>query len=704
VVERIAQRLAARRRQEFVGRGPELALLEALLRGDDGGVLFVSGPGGVGKTTLLDRFALMGAEADRCVVRIDGRDVAPVGAALVAEIATQAGSAQAAEPLEALGEVTGLLLLLDTTERLTALDRWIREELLPGLAADTVAVLAGRESPSTAWRTDPGWHGLVHPVALQNLSAADSAALLERRGVPSDQVADAFAFTRGHPLALALVADVVAQGGDTQAARKLPGVVGTLVGTLIDTVPSVRYRRALDACAQVMTTTEPLLAVLLDDPEADEVFAWLRGLSIIESGPRGVFPHDVAREALNAELRWRHPEQYAEIHRRAGAYYRDRFYSVPIPQQPQVLVDYVFLHRDNPVLGPLVTDTASAGLDLRSLAATPAADEEVIVVREIVASHEGPEAAELAAYWMTRQPGSMLLVRGPDGEVLGLVGTVALQEVTDADRRRDVAIDRISSFLDSQAALAPEDVAGFFRFWMQRDRYQELGPVQLFITLQFVHYYLSTPRLAATFVYYADPELWADICAYADLSRLDAADFEVGGRSYGVYWHDWRRTGPLAWLQLMAEREIAAAPLDVPGGSAAGAAVAVVQLADADFARAVKAALTGLGRADGLRDSPLLRSALVTSRVTNDADDRTRSDELRRVIREAAARLEASPRDRRAYRALHHTYLQPAPTQAAAAELLDLPMTTYRRHLAAGIHRLTEILRQEDLDAGLSRS
>jgi hypothetical protein len=90
--------------------------------------------------------------------------------------------------------------------------------------------------------------------------------------------------------------------------------------------------------------------------------------------------------------------------------------------------------------------------------------------------------------------------------------------------------------------------------------------------------------------------------------------------------------------------------------------------------------------------------------VTNDADDRTRSDELRRVIREAAARLEASPRDRRAYRALHHTYLQPAPTQAAAAELLDLPMTTYRRHLAAGIHRLTEILRQADRDAGHSRS
>jgi KaiC/GvpD/RAD55 family RecA-like ATPase len=81
VVERMAQRLAARRRQEFVGREPELALLDTLLRGGDGGVLFISGPGGVGKTTLLDRFAMVGAEAGRRVVRVDARDVAPVAAA-----------------------------------------------------------------------------------------------------------------------------------------------------------------------------------------------------------------------------------------------------------------------------------------------------------------------------------------------------------------------------------------------------------------------------------------------------------------------------------------------------------------------------------------------------------------------------------------------------------------------------------------------
>ena len=64
---------------------------------------------------------------------------------------------------------------------------------------------------------------------------------------------------------------------------------------------------------------------------------------------------------------------------------------------------------------------------------------------------------------------------------------------------------------------------------MQREGYQELGPIQLFITLHFVRYYMSTRGLAFSFVYYADPDLWAGICAYADMVRLPEADFSVGG-------------------------------------------------------------------------------------------------------------------------------------------------------------------------------
>ena len=41
---------------------------------------------------------------------------------------------------------------------------------------------------------------------------------------------------------------------------------------------------------------------------------------------------------------------------------------------------------------------------------------------------------------------------------------------------------------------------------------------------------------------------------------------------------------------------------------------------------------------------------------------------------------------------LRRTYLSPAPTQEAAAEVLGLPFSTYRRHLAKAVDELTERL------------
>ncbi|MBK8459211.1 MAG: AAA family ATPase [Micropruina sp.] len=701
MAERMADRIAAVRRRQFVGRAAELALVGSLLTAEDAGaVVFLYGPGGVGKTTLLRQIASLGSEAGRLVLRLESRDVPPIPASVLAALAAAAGCDPAVEPLPFLASLDDLLILVDTGELLAPLDRWLREDLLPALAADTIVVLAGREPPSLAWRTDPGWSGLVHPVRLSNLSDAESRSLLRLRGVPDSAQAGALAFTGGHPLALALVADVLAQGAESFTPAATPGVVTVLLATLIETVPSALHRAALEACAQVLTTTESLLAALLEVEDARDVFDWLRGLSIIEAGPRGLYPHEVAREALAAELRWRHPEQHASIHRRAGAYYRDHFYAFDVSQQQQVLVDYVFLHRSNPILGPFVSSSAGSGMDLRSMVASQARDSgERAVARAMVERHEGPESAALFDHWMARQPESLLLVRAADGDVLGLIATIDVARATAQDRAVDPAVERAWVHLSTLEPLAPGEVAGFFRFWMQADGYQSMGPVQMFITLHFVRYYLATPRLAQSFVAYADVELWGNIAAYAEVPRVPDGDFTVGGRSYGLFTHDWRSMAPLAWLEILGDREVAEEPL------AQGASTSVAptptgisrSLTEDEFSAAVRTALRGLGRSDGLRGSPLLSAPLVTRRQPGTMAEA--EDVLRAAFREAAARMEASPGDRRAFRALHHTYLLPAQNQAKAAELLDLPTTTYRRHLTLGVERITQLLRQADADA-----
>ena len=70
---------------------------------------------------------------------------------------------------------------------------------------------------------------------------------------------------------------------------------------------------------------------------------------------------------------------------------------------------------------------------------------------------------------------------------------------------------------------------------------------------------------------------------------------------------------------------------------------------------------------------------------------------LRALLRHAADLLRSSPKETKLYRALYHTYFQPAPTQEAAAEALDLPFSTYRRHLKSGITRIVEILWQWEI-------
>ena len=69
----IRDQLAAARRREFVGRRGELARFEALLAGGTGAVIYVYGPGGIGKTALLHRFAGLGQERGRRVVHLDAQ-------------------------------------------------------------------------------------------------------------------------------------------------------------------------------------------------------------------------------------------------------------------------------------------------------------------------------------------------------------------------------------------------------------------------------------------------------------------------------------------------------------------------------------------------------------------------------------------------------------------------------------------------------
>ncbi|GAA0982096.1 ATP-binding protein [Acrocarpospora macrocephala] len=624
---RLGDRLDAARQRGFVGRRRELAAFHDLLDPASATqVLLVHGAGGVGKTALLHRYAWLANRAERTVVWLDGHELTGLD-----DLQVEA--------------TDGLVLLVDTVERVPGLERWLRTELLPRLPADAAVVIAGRDRPEPVWRADPGWRELVRVIPLGNLDHEDGTRLLAARGVPEEEREAALEFTRGHPLALALVADVSAQR--RFSAGSAHEVMGELLRGFVETVPSPLHRRALEACAQVLATTEPLLEALLDLDDASDLFSWLRGLSIVEYGSRGLFPHDLARDALVAELGWRDPDGCEEIRRRAAAYYRQQFAE---PSRHSVLLDFVYLHRATSVLGSFVVGYPQTS----SLSADRPTRAELGTIVSWVRKHEGDESARLCERWLARHEPTV--IRGQDGTAAGFY----------------LLIDAVPDPEDPATRDLEPGHTRMVRFWMDGRRYQEPSPVQLFMTTQLFRSYLTGDSPDRTLLTFASADPWVEGCAHVDFHRLPSADFTVGDHTFAVFAHDWREVPPLTWVARLAERDALIEPVPVDRRT----------LDEEEFGEAVRTALRAYGRADGLRDSPLLGALNL------------REHELRALFEEVAAQLAASPRDLKAHRALHHTFLRPARTQADAATLLGLPTTTYRRHLALAEARFTELLWQ----------
>ena len=547
---RIADRLAVERRRRFVGRDNEIAVFHsALLAGEPPFVaLHVTGPGGVGKTTLLEEFARVAQEAGRVVVRIDGRNIEATPLGFLVALSGALGAGRCELPAVIERWPAGAVLLVDTYELLTSLDGWLRDALLPQLPARSLVVVAGRHDPGASWRANVGWAALTRIHALGNLAPDESRTFLDRCGVAVEQHDEALAFTRGHPLALSLTADVLTRGDRLTPLRleTEPDVVRQLIERFAQDIPSRAHRLALHACVSAHATTEPLLAAAVEQADVHDLFEWLGCLSFVESGPYGLFPHDLARDVVYMDFRWRDPDAAFRVTERLIDYFYDRLERTKGIQQLRVWFDLIYLQRYNSRLRPYME---WAGFGTTYVEAATAGDHAAIL--EIIEQHEGRASAAIARYWLERQPHAFLVARSLTGEMIGLAAHLRFEAVTSEDLAADPAVARAVAHAERHAPRRPGEHITYCRFFMHCDRYQTqlLASVTATASQSW-----TAPGLAWCFVAAADPAMMEPMFSELHIWRTSEADFEVGGRRYGVFAHDWRVENAGQWLRLKAER------------------------------------------------------------------------------------------------------------------------------------------------------
>jgi energy-coupling factor transporter ATP-binding protein EcfA2 len=678
--------LAARRRRRFVGRTSEVELFQLALETPDPPflLLHIHGPPGIGKTSLLDVLAGLAADAGARVVRLDGRDLVPSPPAVLQALGVL-------EVPEGEGAIAGLsdsgrlVVLFDTYERLSPLDDWVRTRLLPRLPATALTVVAGRTPPDSAWRADPAWRELLRVVSLRNLSPEESRQYLQACGVDPDRQEQLVELAHGHPLGLSLLADVVVRGGEAAADPLTPDLVGTLLQRFVEIVPSGLHRRALEVCAPARVTTEALLREVLGLEDAHELFTWLRELSFVESGPEGVFPHDLARDALEADLRWRDPEGYRGVFRGVRGHINGRLQTSRGQEQQRAIADAKYLFRRLPGVGSPV-DWEAWGQQYPE----PARPGDRKPLLDLVLTWEGEASAAIAARWWERQPEGFFVVRGQDGVMGGFLALLDLTRASMQDIEADPGARAAWDYAMRHAAPRPTEMVTQSRFIVDREAYQGPSATLNATPILTMQRYLGTPNLAWDFLTLAEPERWDAYFAAADLPRAAGADFWVGGRRYGLFAHDFRQIPVDALLELVTERALAHDPTP----SSPTVQPLLLVLSQPEFDDAVRQALRDLRRPDLLSRNPLLRTRLVRDRA---GDEKPVAATLEALVGAAVETLREHPRDDKLWRAVERTYVRPAATQERAAAALGLPFSTYRRHLTLGVDRVVAWLWDQEV-------
>ncbi|MDB1087104.1 ATP-binding protein [Streptomyces sp. ACA25] len=671
---RLGERLNAARGRAFVGRAEELAAFREALHDATNcfAVHYFHGPGGIGKSMLLRRFSDEARAAGRPVVEVDGRILAPTPSPSPTVFEREAQRALTEE---------SAVLLIDTFDQCQGLETWLWESFLPRLPAGVLVVIAGRWAPDAALISDPGWSQALRVVALRDLAPTDAAALLEARGVRPEFHEPVRQFAGGHPLALSLAAAVAVREQEVATSWTPPrDVVETLLAQVLGEVPSTAHRHALEVCAHAHMTSEELLRAVLPG-DVGPLFGWLRRLPFVESGRYGVHPHDVVREALEADLKWRDPQGFAAMHRRLRAHLAERIRDVAGPQVRCAMGALMYLYREDRVM----SDLAWHGLgDIHEEALRPA---DTAAAVRLTTEVMGEDAAAKVGFWIDRQPEAFRMFRRTDtGESVALSGWLRLTEPAPEELAADPVVAAVWEHSRSVAPLRAGEHLGVARFWVPAAPHPDASPaLDLFHWRAMADIYRSD-RLAWSYVVTSGSDFWGRRMRHRGMEHVEFAGQEPD-EDCALFAHDWRAAPVDSWLDRAdallfswKEADPAAAPRTV----------ARAVLSRAEFDTAVRQALLSLRSAERLSASPLTRSRLVADRPADPAAA------LREVLTRAIDDLRNEPRGVKLYRALAAAFLQGSATQWAAAERLGIPFSTYRRHLTRGIERICETLWQRE--------
>ncbi|MEZ4233112.1 MAG: hypothetical protein R3B89_28285 [Polyangiaceae bacterium] len=446
-----AQLLRRQRQRRFVGRRREIADFEEFLGDPQRRLLHIHGPGGIGKSALLECFESTAQGRGLRTEHVAARDLGTRPTSIARRIA----------------ETTSVdVWFIDGLEYWNVLDGWLRRELLPSLEASVRVVTAGREPLSAEWLTDPGWAHISGELRLTGLSTEEALELLRAWDVTPANTKRALAVARGSPLLLMLAAGGKGQaslGGDPAS------LVRRVVARVVRDAPTAEHQDALFLSVLAPWVDERLLQAVLQPKASIELVEWLGNEPGFISGAGGVTPHDRVRAALKELMESRAPERARELGRRVQHSQVERIASdrgAGELAMHQLVPAFQFEPHAEPFGFGTHIDAYPAAL----------VESDVEPILQAVQHFEGDGSMRVVRRWLRRYPSAFVIARSREGAARGFSFSPLCDELHPEDAS-DPAFECLFAWLATWLPTGHRGVVAM-RTWMTLNHYMTSCPEQ----------------------------------------------------------------------------------------------------------------------------------------------------------------------------------------------------------------------------------
>ncbi|RNB72813.1 LuxR family transcriptional regulator [Brevibacillus panacihumi] len=316
-----------------------------------GGLLYLQGISGVGKTILLDQFSSIAKELGFEWILFNGKDSMHSEGLLVQTLFRTLGKddkqdavlvmeslQQAASMMNEIAKNKSVVFAIDGYEYLLAHDVLIRQYLISTLEARVRVIITSTQMFPAHWITDLQPKRHITCMKVEPFSYEEVMTLLSNYHLELNTQDTIWKITRGHALSIALALSMIQSNSALSLEQIKAGITNEMSRYWYRGIPNSKLMDLVAVSSLLFQFNQETLEYVLQEEIPSSLFHQLTSLPFYRSQAKGWDVHDLVREAVQTDFQRRQPNLYREYMKRCAFYYY-HLLKTSFQKQPDGLIE-----------------------------------------------------------------------------------------------------------------------------------------------------------------------------------------------------------------------------------------------------------------------------------------------------------------------------------------------------------------------------